>query len=147
MSDNFYPFIDQLSQQFISLKKSEPLPLYREIAWDFKKEKPIIVNNDFKIVEGNEAICVWIWHSIKTFRYVFSIYSWNFGSEIDTLLGQNYTKELTKAEATRYIREALLINPYILTVNKIIVSFDDGLLEVETRVTTIYNELEVSFIV
>ena len=147
MSDNFYPFIDQLSQQFADIEENEPLPLYKEIAWDFKKEMPLVENNEFKIVEENEAICVWIWHSIKTYRYAFSIYSWDFGSEIDALLGQNYTPDLTKTEVTRYINEAILINPYILSVDKISVDFKDGSLEVYAKVTTIYSELEVSFIV
>ena len=103
-NDSFYPFIDFVTETVsnIELEEDGTLPLYREIAWDFKNEHPLVVNNEFKIVEGNEAICVWIWHAIKTFRYCYSIYSWDFGCEIDTLLGQNYTYELTKAEATRY---------------------------------------------
>ena len=147
MSDNFYPFIDQLSQEFVDIQEDEELPLYREIAWDFKNEMPLVVNGEFKVVEGNEAICVWIWHAIKIYRYAFSVYSWDFGCEIDTLVGGNYTPELTKSEVTRCVEEALLINPYILTVDKIIVDFKDGILEVNARVTTIYNELEVHFIV
>lgn len=147
--DSFYPFIDYINETVsdIELEEDGTLPLYREIAWDFKNEKPIVVNNEFKIVEENEAICVWIWHAIKTFRYCYSIYSWNFGSEMDTLLGQNYTKELTKMEVTRYIEEALLINPYILEINKIEVDFDGDTLQVDMRVITIYEELEVNFVV
>ena len=147
MSDNFYPFIDQLSQQFSNVNINAPLPLYREIGWDFQKAMPLVVNNEFKTVEGNEAIAVWIWHAIKTYRYAFSVYSWDFGSELDTLLGQNYTQELTKSEAKRYIEEALLINPYILTLDRIEVTFNNGLLDINLRATTVYKELEVSFIV
>ena len=146
-NDSFYPFIDFLADTNIDIPEDEPLPLYREIAWDFKNDHPLIENNEFKIVEGNEAICVWIWHAIKTFRYCYSIYSWDFGCEIDTLLGQNYTPELTKSEVTRYIEEALLINPYILEINKIEVDFDGDVLQVDMRITTIYEELEVNFVV
>lgn len=148
MNDFLYPFIDQLSQEFEELQQQTiELPLYREIAWDFKKECPLVINNEFQVVTGNEAISVWIWHAIKTYRYAYSVYSWDFGSEIDSLLGQNYTRELTKAEVSRYIQEALLINPYILEVAKIQVSFDGDTLEVSVRVITIYEELEVNFIV
>ena len=120
MEDSFYPFIDFLADTNIDIPEDEPLPLYREIAWDFKNDHPLIENNEFKIVEMNDAISVWIYHAIKTYRYAFSIYSWDFGCEIDTLLGQNYTPAHTKAEVTRYIADALMINPYILSIDKIV---------------------------
>lgn len=146
MENSFYPFIDFLSETN-NIPNNEPLPLYREIAWDFKEDIPIVENNEFKIVEMNEAISVWIYHAIKTSRYVYSIYSWDFGCEIDTLLGQNYTASHTKAEVTRFITEALEINPYIISIEKIIVDFDGEMLNVDVRVITVYEELEVNFIV
>ena len=146
-NDSFYPFIDFLAEANISKSENKPLPLYREIAWDFKNDHPLIVNNEFKIVEMNEAISVWIYHAIKTYRYAFSIYSWDFGCEIDTLLGQNYTVDHTKAEVARYITDALMINPYILSIEKIIVDFDGDTLHVDVRVITVYEELEVNFVV
>ena len=147
MEDSFYPFIDFLADTNIDITEDEPLPLYREIAWDFKNDHPLVENNEFKIVEMNDAISVWIYHAIKTYRYAFSIYSWDFGCEIDTLLGQNYTPAHTKAEVTRYITDALMINPYILSIDKIIVDFDGDTLQVDVRVITVYEELEVNFVV
>lgn len=145
MEDSFYPFIDFLADTNIDIPEDEPLPLYREIAWDFKNDHPLVENNEFKIVEMNDAISVWIYHAIKTYRYAFSIYSWDFGCEIDTLLGQNYTPAHTKAEVTRYITDALMINPYILSIEKIIVNFDGDTLQVDVRVITVYEALEVNF--
>lgn len=147
MENSFYPFIDFLSETNENIINDEPLPLYREIAWDFERDIPIVKNNEFVIVEMNEAIAVWIYHAIKTSRYAFSIYSWDFGCEIDTLLGHNYTAEHTKAEVTRYITEALEINPYISTIDKITVDFDGEILSVGVRVITVYEELEVNFVV
>lgn len=147
MEDSFYPFIDFLADTNIDITEDEPLTLYREIAWDFKNDHPLVDNNEFKIVEMNDAISVWIYHAIKTYRYAFSIYSWDFGCEIDTLLGQNYTPAHTKAEVTRYITDALMINPYILSIEKIIVNFDGDTLQVDIRVITVYEELEVNFVV
>ena len=147
MENSFYPFIDFLSETNNNIPNNEPLPLYREIAWDFKNDHPLIENNEFKIVEMNDVISVWIYHAIKTYRYAFSIYSWDFGCEIDTLLGQNYTPAHTKAEVTRYIADALMINPYILSIDKIIVDFDGDTLQVDVRVITVYEELEVNFVV
>ena len=57
-NDSFYPCIDCVTETVsnIELEEDGTLPLYREIAWDFKNEHPLVVNNEFKIVEGNEAI-------------------------------------------------------------------------------------------
>ena len=56
---SLFPFISNTDD----IKVDNSFPLYREIAWDFKRNTPIIQNGDFKIVEGNEAIKVWdmIW--------------------------------------------------------------------------------------
>ena len=101
---SLFPFI---SSNIEEIKVDNSFPLYREIAWDFKRNTPIIQNGDFKIVEGNEAIKVWVYKALLTPRYNYSIYSWNYGSELMDLIGKAYTPSLTKEEAKRYIKEAL----------------------------------------
>ena len=125
--------------------KENTFPLYREVAWDFEKDIPILENGSFKIVEGNEAIKVWIYKAILAQRYEHSIYSWDYGSELMDLIGKPYTPELTKSEAKRYIKEALLINPYILEVNVLDIDFKNCLLSADIKVLTIYGESEVIF--
>ena len=125
--------------------KDDTFPLYREIAWDFKKDIPILENGDFKIVEGNEAIKVWVYKALLVPRYQYSVYSWDYGSELMDLIGKAYTPSLTKSEAKRYIEEALKINPYILDVNVIDTDFKDSILSANIKITTIYGESEVVF--
>ena len=138
---SLFPFINNID----TVKIDNTFPLYREVAWDFEKDVPILQNGTFKIVEKNEAIKVWIYKAILTQRYNHSIYSWNYGSELMDLIGKPYTPELTKAEAKRYIKEALLINPYILEVNILDINFKGCLLSVDIKVLTIYGESEVVF--
>ena len=126
-----------------SIVKDNTFPLYKEVAWDFKKDVPILENGDFKIVEGNEGIKVWVYKALLVPRYQYSIYSWGYGSELMDLIGKAYTPQLTKSEAKRYIEEALKINPYILDVNVIDTDFKDSILSANVRVTTIYGESEV----
>ena len=123
--------------------KDNTFPLYREIAWDFKRDIPILENGDFKIVEGNEAIKVWVYKALLVPRYQYSIYSWGYGSDLMDLIGKAYTPQLTKSEAKRYIEEALKINPYILDVNVIDTDFKDSILSANVKITTIYGESEV----
>ena len=136
---SLFPFVTYKED----IVKNNSFPLYREIAWDFKKDTPILENGDFKIVEGNEAIKVWVYKALLVPRYQYSIYSWDYGSELLSLIGKAYTPQLTKAEAKRYIEEALKINPYILDVNVIDTDFRDSILSANVKITTIYGEGEV----
>ena len=137
---SLFPFISNTDE----VKVDNSFPMYKEIAWDFKRNAPIIQNGDFKIIEGNEAIKVWIYKALLTPRYSYSIYSWDYGSELLDLIGKAYTPSLTKEEAKRYIKEALLINPYILEVTVIDTSFNNGLLSADIKIVTIYGESEVT---
>ena len=119
-------------------------PTYKEIAWDFKNNQPVIENGEFKIVEGNEAIKVWIYLSLLTPNKQYPIYSWDYGSEVKELIGKNYTKALTEVEAQRLIEECLLINPYITDIQVTDTSFKDSILTCNIKVTTMYGDLEVS---
>lgn len=127
-----------------SISTVEVLPLYKEVAWDFINNSPILVNNEPMIVEGNEAIKVWIHKALLTERFKYEIYSWDYGSEIETLINKGFTKSLIVSEVERYISEALLINEYILSVDSIEVNFNDDTLKVDISVSTIYGEVETS---
>lgn len=137
---SLFPFISNAED----VKVDNNFPLYKEVAWDFERNIPILENRDFKIVEGNEAIKVWVYKAILTPRYNYSIYSWDYGSELLDLIGKAYTPSLTKSEAKRYIEEALLINPYILEVNVVDTDFKDGVLSANVKIVTIYGESEVT---
>lgn len=137
---SFFPFINPPP----NLEALNEFPTYKEIAWDFKNNQPVIENGEFKIVEENEAIKVWIYLSLLTPNKQYPIYSWDYGSEIKELIGKNYTKALTEAEAQRLIEECLLINPYITDIQVTDTSFKDSTLTCNVKVTTIYGDLEVS---
>ena len=136
---SLFPFVTYKED----IVKNNSFPLYREVAWDFKRNIPILENGDFKIVEGNEAIKAWVYKALLVPRYNYSIYSWNYGSELMDLIGKAFTPQLTKSEAKRYIEEALKINPYILDVNVIDTDFKDSILSANVKITTIYGESEV----
>ena len=137
---SLFPFISNTDE----IKVNNSFPMYKEIAWDFKRNTPIIQNGDFKIVEGNNAIKVWVYKALLTPRYNYSIYTWDYGSELMDIVGKAYTHSLTKEEAKRYIKEALLINPYILEVNDVDTSFNNGILSADIKLLTIYGESEVT---
>lgn len=135
---SLFPFIGTENVE-VQNKKTD-LPPLREIAIDFKTGSPIVENKQFKVVEGLEALKVWIYRALKVERFVYDIYSWNFGSEIHTLRGRNYSQALTNEEVKRYIKESILINPYVLDVNVISVVFEDSLLSVSLKLDTVFGD-------
>ena len=118
-------------------------PLYSECAWDFKTDRAIFNDGNPKIVFGNEAIKVWVYKAIKTVRYQHEIYSWDYGCEIESLLGKRFNIGFIQSEAKRFIREALSINPYITNISKIDVNFEDDDLLVKVELESIYGSLDV----
>lgn len=117
------------------------LPLCKEVAWDYTNNVPIWRRGEPVIVTGKEAVKVWIWKALHAPRFKYEIYTWDYGEEFSGLIGQAYTPTLKQAEAPRYLRECLLINPYITAVSNIAVDFADSRLTVSGRAATIYGEV------
>jgi hypothetical protein len=60
------------------------------------------------------------------------------------LLGKGYIKGYIESEAIRYIEEALLINPYIVKIYNIDVSFSNDNLNIYADIETVYGNLKYS---
>lgn len=144
MADNtFFPFVG-VESDYVAENNSE-LPLYREIAWNFDTDEFIKdEKGDFKIVEGKEALKVWIYQALHVNRYEHEIFSWDYGTELIKLIGQRFSKGLTESEAFRYIKEALLINEYLTDVRKNSITFEGDTLHIDITVFTVYGEVRLS---
>ena len=136
---SLFPFVSNVDE----IEVDNNFPMYKEVAWDFESDCPILEDGNFKIVEGNEAIKIWVYKTLLVPRYHHLIYSWDYGSELMDLIGKAYTPSLIKSEAKRYIKEALEINPYILEVDVLDIDFKDGTLNANINLLTIYGESEV----
>lgn len=95
------------------------------------------------IVEGVEAIKVWIYLALKIARYRYFICSWQYGNEIEDLYGQGYSTEHLESEISRMVEECLLENEYIDTVTVDDMVYTVGKIRAKVTVTTVYDE-EVS---
>lgn len=96
------------------------------------------------IVEGLEAIKVWIWLALKTTRYRHVIYSWDYGNELEDLIGVGDTEEFIKAEAERMIEDALLVNENITSITEIEVTKENDKIFISFTANTIYGEVEIN---
>lgn len=123
---------------------SSTATLYCEVKWDFEKNVPVFKNGSPAEVTGKDAVLVWAWKALHTPRFRHEIYTWDYGNETDNLIGQPFTEELKQAEAVRFVRECLLINPYVTDVTDISVVFADGSLKIACTLSTVYGEVSIN---
>ena len=117
--------------------------LYVETAWDYEQNVPIYRGGSPVLITGGEAVMVWAWNALKTPRFFYEIFTYDYGNELESLIGKPFTDDLKQSEAPRYIRECLMINPYITDVRDIIVTFTDDLLEISCTIETVYGEVKL----
>ena len=72
----------------IEVYKSPEIKVPREYEIDYETGQMT-----GKIVEGLEAIKVWIWLVLKIPRYRYLLFSWDYGNEYDALVGKSYSGE------------------------------------------------------
>lgn len=113
-----------------------------------KIKKPKDYEIDFKtgqltgrIVEGLEAIKIWIWLVLQTPRYRYYIYTWDYGNEFDDLIGQGYSEEYIAAEARRMTEDCLLINENIQEITDFSVNMRNEEITISFTANTIYGTI------
>lgn len=124
-------------EQNVELKAVEKHAVPKEYEIDFKTGQLT-----GRIVEGKEAIKVWIWLALQIPRYRHSIYSWDYGNEFEELIGQGYTEEYIEAEAKRMTSDCLLINKNIQSITGFSVSMENSSLTISFTANTIYGGIE-----
>lgn len=143
---SLFPFIDELEEDEDIETIEEVLPLLKEVAWNFEEDKPIINSNGtVEFVEGIEALKIWIYKAIKINRYEHEIYSWDYGCEVNELIGESiYSRDHIELESQRYIEECLLINPYINSISFDEIRYENGIVKATFQVDSYYGEVDIS---
>lgn len=138
---SLFPLISQ--PDVGALTATEGLPLYREVDWDFRTNKPVWKGGNPVYVTGARAVLVWAWNALHTERFAHDVFSSDYGPDFSTLRDKPYTEEVRQAEAIRIIRETLLVNPYITDVTQVSAEFADSTLTLRFKLTTIYGEVSI----
>ena len=120
--------------------------LAKEWAWDFIKQDFALKDGRMYFVFKDEAIRLWIWKLFNTNRFEEVIYSWEYGNELLSLIGQGYSQGYIEAETERFIKEAIENNLYlyVLQILNLEISFKGTKLNINITLKTIYSE-EVAF--
>ena len=141
---SIFPFISPE----LAAVNSDPvdLPLFREYAYDFKANALKLKDGKTYLVEGNEALQIWIYKALLTPRFRHVAYTKAYGSEIHTLLGQAVSRDILESELRRFIIEALMVNPYIVELNGFRIEFSLAGVTVYFDCTTVYGEMRQSYV-
>lgn len=120
--------------------QSTALPLYTDVAMDYDRGEPRWESGNPVIVSGLEAVKSWAWRAIATERYRWPIFTWSYGCELRTLVGQPYLAETKRSEAARYVSEALTVSPYITAVTVKEVALEESTLHLEVEFESVYGK-------
>ncbi|GEM_PF-63855 len=122
-------------------EKNNTEEMYREVAWDYENNKPLISNGDFVIIEGLEAVKTWCWKALHTERYKHLIYTWDYAIDIEQFVKKSYNS-LTKVEIIREITEGLMQNKYVVGVDNFNITTEKRKVFVEFNINTVYGAVE-----
>lgn len=115
------------------------LPVPREYGVDFSTGKLT-----GEIVEGIDAVKVWIWNCLKTERYRFPIYSWQYGVEFEQYIGTTLSDEYIQNDCRAEIEDALKVNPYITGISDFTAEMDGTHLNITFTADTTLGSTEVT---
>lgn len=141
MTDNIFPFTDPEEVEEVN----EELTIPREWAWDFEKLEFKTKNGKMYLVEGDEAIKIWLWKLFSVPRFQALIYDWDYGHELEDLIGKGFSESYLASEVERYVKEAVEYNLplYVLDLEDIEIDFRQTKLTIKFRAITPYGEVEM----
>ncbi|MDQ7096372.1 DUF2634 domain-containing protein [Desulfosporosinus sp. PR] len=107
------------------------------LTWKLDVEKQRIIGS----LDGLEAVKQAALKILQTPRFCYLIYTANYGSELETLIGMNQV--FVKSEAARMIREALTQDDRITSVENVVITVMGDSLLIEFIVVSTYGEFEM----
>lgn len=122
-------------------------PLYKEMAISYPEAATIDDGTDIKVVEGIEAIKVWVYKNLKTWRNKYNLYSSSFGTDLYNEIGYVYNEEIKKQLMYAEILDNCMVLPYITNVSNFttVADMETGSVSISFKITTIYGEIEEVF--
>lgn len=137
-----FPFITPRSRAEAS---ATALPMFREYAYDYENNCLLLRDGNTYLVEGNEALRIWIFKALATARFRYTAYDAAFGSEIDTLPGLSLNDEIAQSEPKRFITEAIMVNPYIVELSNFLFTRTKSGMTVEFDCETVYGRVHYTW--
>ena len=130
---SLFPFVRN------GIGEAQHITTYKEYEFDFN-------NNTLtgKLLEVKEALKMWIYKALLTPRYTHPIYSWDYGQNLDELIGQGYEVDYIKSEVERKVTECLMINERITRCHNFKINFINDTLHITFTAKTTFGEVIIN---
>lgn len=138
MAEQIFPYL-----QPEPVAPAAALPVLREVKWDFGRDEPVFRGGRAVMVEREEAVRVWAWNALHTVRLRFEMFSSEYGSDVENLIGQGWSDDLKTAEAKLYIEDCLLASPYITAVTNVQTTFAGDRLTASFSIESVYGTIKM----
>lgn len=119
---------------------NESLEVVEEI--ETSKTYKVLIGDSKGYIEGIEALKQFIYKVLSTEKYDYPIYSFNYGVEVEDLIGKDY--DYVKIELKRRIAECLLEDERIRTVDNFSFEKENDVLKCVFNVESIYGNITIS---
>lgn len=132
------------SLENIILKEKKPAEFKGSYAFDFEKGE-FIKNSDGSIRKVNdfEAYIQWCQKAMMTARFKYIAYSSRYGEESKNIIGSDLDDKAIELEIKRITKETLLVHPRTRDVENFKFRWNNGQVDYEYEVVTIFSEREV----
>lgn len=120
--------------------QEETQDIPREYAIDFDTGQ---LKRPRQIVEGNEAIKVWAWLALNTARYRYSYYPWEYGSDLENLIGSSYSKQYETSRVSKMLTECVCVNSHIKGIKSLECTFEEGVLNASFTILTDCGDIDM----
>ena len=134
---SIFPFLDTMDEEEIVL------PMAREWAWNYSTNDFLLRNGKPFIIEGDEAVRVWIYKALMTTRFRHAIYSFSWGNDLESLVGDTYSKDAKETLVRDLITEALEPIEHVDSVKSVYASLSGDVLTVDVEVITVYGAVKI----
>ena len=95
-------------------------------------------------VTGSKAVAVWAWNALKTARFRFETSTFEYGSELEDLIGIAISQDEASMLVNSIVRDALLPNQYIIGIDNFDCTIDSDKLSISFTLITDFGEEELN---
>lgn len=125
----------------VDTRSIKTIDIHKEYEYEYDFQEGKLTG---KMIEGKEALKIWIYKALLTNRYIYPIYSWDYGQDLEELIGQGYQTDFIKSEVERRIQECLMINEHIKGCHNFDISLINDKLQISFTVNTTFGEVAIN---
>lgn len=115
----------------------------RSWRFDFAKGEFVLTpTGKVAMTDEKDAWVMWCEKAVRTPRYRHVIYSRDYGSELEDLLGNSYSRAVVESEVRRMVSETLLADARTAGVDQFEFSWEQDACSFSCRIRNVRDEME-----